>query len=115
MNIRDLAALTGSVERQIRYMIAEGFVPPPRGSRAQPDYGDAHVEAIRRYLAWRALGLPPAAIRILGGRGEAVRLELAEGIAVSVDPRLVGRPLDVQAIVDRLIILLDQLQREIPS
>jgi DNA-binding transcriptional MerR regulator len=34
MHIRELCARTGIVERQVRYLIAEGIVPPPRGGRA---------------------------------------------------------------------------------
>ena len=48
MKIGELAALTGVAERQVRYLIAEGFIPAPRGGRANADYGDEHVEAIGR-------------------------------------------------------------------
>ena len=114
MNIRELASQTGSAERQIRYMIAEGFVAPPRGTRSQPDYGDDHVEAVRRYLALRQLGLPPAAIRIVSETGDAVLLPIADGIALSVDPRLLGRPLDIEAITERLVTILNRVQKERP-
>ena len=49
MKIGELASLSGVTERQIRFLIAEGFVPAPRGGRANADYGDDHLTAIRRY------------------------------------------------------------------
>jgi MerR family transcriptional regulator, copper efflux regulator len=114
LNINELAKLTGSAERQVRYMIAEGFVPPPRGSRSQPEYGEDHVEAIRRYLGLRAVGFPPAAIRILGESGEAARLPIADGVALSIDHRLIGRALDVDMIVERVAAVLKKLQSGSP-
>jgi len=93
-------------------MIAEGFIPAPRGSRSQPEYGEDHVEAIRRYMALRTLGFPPAAIRLLGETGEAVILPVIDGISLSVDPQLVGRDLDIAAIINRLTIILRQLQKD---
>jgi MerR family transcriptional regulator, copper efflux regulator len=93
-------------------MIAEGFVPPPRGSRSQPDYGDDHVDAIRRYMALRTLGFPPAAIRLLAETGEAIVLPVVDGISLSVEPRLVGHSLDVATILDRLTAILRQLQKD---
>ena len=56
MKIGELAALTGVAERQVRYLIAEGFIPAPRGGRANADYGDEHVAAIGRYNRLRDLG-----------------------------------------------------------
>jgi MerR family copper efflux transcriptional regulator len=112
VNIRELASQTGTAERQIRYMIAEGFVPAPRGSRAQADYGEDHVAAVRRYLGLRALGLPPAAIKVLGDQQGSVPLPLIDGITLSIDTRLIGQPIDIAAIVERVASLLNKLQPE---
>jgi hypothetical protein len=49
MNMRELTRRARVTERQVRYLIAEGFIPAPRGGRANADYGDDHVAAIRRY------------------------------------------------------------------
>ena len=65
MNIRELAALTSTDVRQICYLIAEGFMPPPHGGRANADYGDDHVAAVHRYTRLRQLGFPPSAIKLL--------------------------------------------------
>lgn len=112
MKIHELAARAGTVERQIRYMIAEGFVPPPRGPRSQPDYGSDHLAAVRRYLALRRLGLPPAAIKVLDAGGGAVAVPIVEGLSLSLDPLLVGRRLDRSLILERVARALDDLQPE---
>jgi DNA-binding transcriptional MerR regulator len=112
LNINELALRSGAVERQIRYLIAEGFMPAPRGSRTRPDYGEDHVDAIRRYMALRKLGFPPAAVRLLGESGEAIALPVVDGISLLVEPRLVGGTLDVAAILDRLDAILKQLQKD---
>lgn len=102
MNIRELSQLTGQPERQIRYMIAEGFVPPPTGGRATADYGEAHVVAIRRYSALRSRGFTPQAIRALLESGETVPFPVAPGITLHVDPQLLGVSMDADALVDRV-------------
>lgn len=112
MNIRELSKLTGQAERQIRYMIAEGFVPPPDGGRANADYGDDHVTAIRRYTVLRHLGLPPQAIRVLLASGQSAPFPVAPGIALHVDPQLIGVSLDADAVADRVRDVLRDILKE---
>jgi DNA-binding transcriptional MerR regulator len=89
MNIHELTALTGETPRQVRYLIAEGLMPPPEGGRSNAYYGEVHVAAIRGYQRLRALGFKPAAIRLLReGRGGPVTLPVAPGLALSIDPAL---------------------------
>jgi len=102
MRIRELVARTGITERQLRYLIAEGFVPRPYGGRATAEYGEEHVEAIRRYLRLRELGFPPAAIRLLLKAREGVPIPIADGITLVVDPRLVASGRPVEPLVERL-------------
>ena len=90
MNIRELTALTGLPERQVRYLIAEGFMPSPRGGRSNADYGDEHVAAIRRYTRLRELGFPPAAIKLLLDAREGAPFVVAPGITLIIDPALLG-------------------------
>lgn len=112
MNIRELARLTGQAERQIRYMIAEGFVPPPLGGRATADYGDAHVTAVRRYTVLRQQGLPPQAIRVLLASGQSVPFPVTTGIVLHVDPQLIGVSMDVDAMADRFRQVLKTILQE---
>lgn len=112
MTLRELTALTGVAERQVRYLIAEGFVPPPSGGRAHADYGDEQVAAIRRYAALKAAGLPPSAIRVVLADGAAVPFPVAPGLALLVSPALLGTPQDVDALARDTRILLQGLFQE---
>jgi DNA-binding transcriptional MerR regulator len=98
MNIRELVEATGMPERQVRYMVAEGFMPGPTGGRAHAQYGEAHLESIQRYQRLKALGFPPAAIRRLQQASAGAPFPLAPGVTLIVDPQLIGRPREVDAL-----------------
>ena len=112
MHIRQLVARTGISERQVRYLIAEGFMPPPTGGRAMADYSDTHVEAIQRYLSLRDLGFPPAAIRKLLEAKEGAPFPVAPGITLVVDPSLMNRRMAVEPILARLKTILADIFKE---
>ena len=112
MNIRDLIRLTAIPERQVRYLIAEGFVPPPRGGRATADYGEDHVAAIRRYARLRDLGFPPAAIKLLLQAKEGAPFVVAPGVTLVIDPNLIGSGTDAGPLVERIKDLLADLLKE---
>jgi MerR family transcriptional regulator, copper efflux regulator len=117
LNIHDLTTLTGETARQIRYLIAEGLMPPPAGGRANADYGDVHVAAIRTFQRLRSLGFRPAAIRLLReGRGAPISIPLAPGLALSLDPALLagaaGPPPDPQALAAQIAHLLADILTE---
>ena len=112
MHIKELTARTGIAERQVRYMIAEGFVPPPRGGRANADYGEDHVEAVRRYLRLRDLGFPPAAIKLLLEAREGAPFPVAPGVTLVVDPGLLASGADVEPLVAEIRRLLTDIMEE---
>ncbi len=91
----ELVSITGTTPRQIRYLIAEGFVPPPTGGRTYATYNDAHVTAIRRYDRLRSLGFPPAAIRLLLDAREGIPVPIADGLTLVIAPQLIGAGGDV--------------------
>ncbi len=112
MHIRELTARTGLAERQIRYLIAEGFVPAPRGGRANADYDEDHVVAITRYSRLRDLGFPPAAIKLLLQTGEGAPFPVAPGLTLVIDPKLLGSGAPVEPIIDSIRRLLIDLVEE---
>ena len=112
MHIRELTARTGITERHVRFLIAEGFMPPPRGGRSNADYGEDHVAAIRRYGQLRDLGFPPAAIKLLLDAREGAPFPVAPGITLVVDPALLGSGEPVDPLVERLRTLLSDLCME---
>ncbi len=109
MRIHELLRRTGLTGRQLRYLIAQGFVPRPYGGRATAEYGEEHLEAIRRYQRLRALGFPPAAIRRLMEARRGVPIPVTEGITLVVDPSLVASGRPVEPIVEQLRRLLRSL------
>jgi len=112
MHIRELTAHTGVAERQIRYLIAEGFIPPPRGGRANADYGEDHVAAINRYARLRDLGFPPAAIKLLLQAGEGAPFPVVPGLTLVIDSKLLGSGTQVKPIIESIRRLLTELFKE---
>jgi MerR family transcriptional regulator, copper efflux regulator len=112
MRMRKLTDLTGVAERQIRYLIAEGFIPPPRGGRANADYGEDHVAAIRRYTRLRELGFPPAAIKLLLQAKEGAPFPVGHGVTLVVDPAIIGSGTDARPLAERIVKLLSELLKE---
>jgi len=111
MRMTELTELTGIAERQVRYLIAEGFIPPPRGGRANADYGDDHVAAIQRYSRLRQLGFPPAAIKLLLQAGEGAPFVIAPGLTLVVDPSLIGSGADAAPFAKAIANLLNDILR----
>ena len=102
--LREEPLLADLTERQVRFMQGEGFVPPAGGTRSNPEYGDEHVEAIRRYERLRRIGFRPAAIKsILEGSGPTV-VEVVPGVTLTINPQAVHQPADViaEAVVSAL-------------
>jgi MerR family transcriptional regulator, copper efflux regulator len=112
MRMNELTSLTGIAERQVRYLVAEGFIPPPRGGRANADYGEDHIVAIRRYARLRELGFPPAAIKLLLNALEGAPIPVAPGITLVVDPALIGSGTDVRPLAEHITKLLNEILGE---
>ena len=73
--------------RFVRYLIAEGVIPPPSGGRTNADYGDEHLKGIHNYLRLRDLKFSASqAKQIIRSRlGKTVPIELADGVSLHVD------------------------------
>lgn len=109
MRMRNLVQRTGFAERQVRYLIAEGFIPPPRGGRANAEYGDDHVQAIIRYAKLRDLGFPPAAIRLLMEATAGIPFPISKGVTLVVDTSLLASNADVEPIAARAREILSDI------
>jgi len=112
MHIKELIARTGIAERQVRYLIAEDLVPAPRGGRANADYGEDHVEAIRRYVRLHDLGFPPAAIKLLLQTGTGAPFPVAPGITLVIAPEILATGAPIEPLIDRIRSVLTELFKE---
>lgn len=101
MHIKDLTNRAGVTERQVRYLISEGFIPAPRGGRSNADYGEDHVEAIVRYSRLKSLGFPPAAIRLLLEATAGIPFPVAKGITLIIDTSRLGSGDAIEPILTR--------------
>lgn len=109
MHMRDLLKRTGVTERQVRYLIAEGFMPGPAGGRATADYGEDHVATILRYGRLRELGFPPAAIKLLLNAREGTPFPIVPGITLLVSPDVMASGLDARPIMHEIETLLTRI------
>jgi DNA-binding transcriptional MerR regulator len=109
MKFDELVHVTGVAARQIRYLIVEGFVPPPTGGRTYATYGDDHVTAIRRYERLRELGFPPAAIRLLLDAGEGIPVPIMPGLTLMIAPELIGSGIEAVSIATKAAATVEEL------
>ena len=111
MTLRELAAEVGATPRHIRFLIAEGLCPPPDGGRKFAQYGEAHLEAVRRHQKLRELGFPPAAIRRLLQGGPGFPFPIADGITLLIAPERMNTGDPVEPLVERVREELEQALR----
>ena len=94
MLIAELADTTETEPRQIRWLIAEGIVPRPGGTRSRPDYGLEHVRAILHYREQRRRGLSPAQVKAVlrerAREADGLELPVAPGVTLRVEPEALG-------------------------
>ena len=103
MLIAELAEVAGTEPRQVRWLIAEGIIPRPGGTRSRPVYGPEHVRAILHYQDERRRGLSPAQVKAVlreqARQTAGLDLHLAPGVTLRVglaalgalDPDEIGR------------------------
>ena len=102
MDIHTFTALVGETPRQIRFLIAEGFVPPPTGGRAKAQYGAEHVEAVRRYRLLQADHSPAQIKLMMSAHSSKVRVPVVPGVELELDLALLGPSLDAAKAAARV-------------
>jgi MerR family copper efflux transcriptional regulator len=110
MKLSEIAVETGLPERLVRFLIAEGIVPPPEGGRRFARYDERHLRAIRRYLALKEAGLTLAAIRVLVANQDRdlVPIPVAEGVELRLHPDLLASGADPQPLIQRIAQILSE-------
>ena len=103
MTLAELADALDVPARQIRFMIAEGVLPPAlKTGRAADAYGDEHLRKARRYLTLHRLGMKPAAIKVLLAFDEAIPVYQGGGVELRIDPALDPARIDVDALLGEI-------------
>jgi DNA-binding transcriptional MerR regulator len=96
VTLAEIAEAAGVPPRQIRFMIAEGFVPPATGTgRAADVYGEEHLAKVRRYMTLHGLGMKSSAIKVLMEFDGAIPIFQQAGVEVRVDPSVDPQSIDV--------------------
>ena len=99
MTLAELAEAAGVPPRQIRFIIAEGILPPAaKTGRSADAYSDKHLARARRYMTLHGLGMKPSAIKVLMAFDEAIPILQARGVELRVDPSVDPRTIDVDAV-----------------
>lgn len=107
MTLAELAERIGTAPRQIRFLIAEGILPPAnKTGRAADAYGDDHVIRAQRYLALHRMGMKPASIKVLMAFDDAVPIVQSGGVELRVSPDISPDAIDVDAIVAEITAAL---------
>jgi DNA-binding transcriptional MerR regulator len=109
LKLDDLVGATGATPRHIRYLIAEGFMPPPTGGRTHATYSNVHVTAIGRYERLRSLGFPPAAIRLLLDAREGIPVPIVNGLTLVIAPDLIFSGGDAAGIAAKCAMKIEEL------
>lgn len=99
MSVAELARAAGVSVRTIRYYIAEGLLPPPRGAGPRSSYDEGHLDRLRliarlkadylplREIRRRLAGLDDRAVaRLLAAVGDRDRAEIPRGGASAPAP-----------------------------
>jgi len=115
LSLDDLASLTGTTPRTIRFYIQQGLVSRPEGAKRGSFYLRRHIEQLLMIRRWTDAGLslervrelvdgapedpPPAAARP-GSVQVWSRVTLADGLEVHLEPGRAGlSPEQVRALV----------------
>jgi DNA-binding transcriptional MerR regulator len=113
VTLAEIAEAAGVPPRQIRFMIAEGFVPSATGTGRRADvYGEDHLGKIRRYMTLHGLGMKPSAIRVLMEFDEAIPIFQQAGVEVRVDPSVDPRSIDIGRTVEAIAERYEHMHRK---
>ena len=123
MDIKELAQRAAMPIRNVRYLISEKFVDPPRtdeGGKAHADYGEEHLAQLRMYQHLRDAGMSQRQIRahiegrsvreVIKGIDEVV-CQLAPGLKLKVTASLIPENVDVDKVLARVRSVLETVKQ----
>lgn len=103
MTLAELADSVGTTPRQIRFMIAEGILPPAQKTGRSADaYSEEHVSKAQRYLGLHGLGMKPASIKVLMAFDDAIPILQSQGVELRIDPSVKPDDINVEAVMSEI-------------
>jgi DNA-binding transcriptional MerR regulator len=123
VDIKELAQRAAMPVRNVRYLISEKFVDPPRtdeGGKAHAHYGEEHLAQIRMYQHLRDAGMSQRQVRahiegrsvseVIAGINEVVR-RLAPGLELKVTASLIPGDVNVDEVLARVRSILETVKQ----
>ena len=103
MTIVELAKALSIPPRQIRFMVAEGILPPAKKTGRSADaYDEIHLKQAQRYLALHRTGMKPGAIKILMAFDTAVPVLQIDGVELRISQDVDPSTIDVEDILAKI-------------
>ena len=103
MTLKELSEALNIPPRQIRFMIAEGCLPPANGTgRGADAYDEIHLDKGRRYITLHGLGMKPQAIKVLMAFDDAVPIFQGFGIELRIDPSVDPKITDADTAISEI-------------
>lgn len=127
-SIEDVATLSGTSLRTVRYYIQQGLVSRPVGEKRAARYGTSHLEQLLTIRKWQAAGLsldrirellveppsgalPPPRPRKPGSIEVWSHLFVSDGVEISIEPSRAGlSPEQLRAFAQGVIALYESIQ-----
>lgn len=101
MTLTELAERLSVPARQIRFLIAEGILPPAeKTGRAADAYTETHLTKGQRYFALYRMGMKPGSIRVLMAFEDAIPILQEGGVELRVDPKLAPSDINIEAALN---------------
>ena len=123
--IEELAELSGSSRRTIRYYVQASLLDPPEGAARGAYYTRGHLQRILDIQAWQADGLtlegirqrlaaPVApAMKPRSAEGVWTRMTLADGVELNLNPEIAGLSSEqVRKLAGRFADVLRDIKEE---
>jgi DNA-binding transcriptional MerR regulator len=85
-------------------------MPAPDGLTSSANYGDRHVEAVRRYQFLRSAGYRPSEIKEILKSEKRMTIQVCPGIFLSLDADVMTNELKAEEIGAQVSRLLGSLQ-----
>ncbi|WP_165354749.1 helix-turn-helix domain-containing protein [Tropicimonas sp. IMCC6043] len=108
MTLSELAETLDVPPRQIRFLVAEGILPPAnKTGRAADAYDNEHLSRARRYLGLHRLGMKPGSIKVLMAFDDAVPVLQEGGVELRVAQDVSPQSLDIDDVLEKVKTALE--------